>query len=193
MRLGAEIPVIPEGQQRQVDTGKMEGWLTLGRQAFGSGDDLDHTRKNCLIYMIYRRNSDSAPFDFTLNCRVATGDQVVADVRHGHAIIPDQASELPRKMRFRDQSLGQCGFACAGGPQKQHALLADHNSGGVKIIAHIAPQSGSDTVKRAPARSPFASRIFSAWIFPACASTICCEIESPSPEFCPKPCSGRSV
>jgi hypothetical protein len=34
---------------------------------------------------------------------------------------------------------------------------------------------------------------FSTVMLPPCASAICLEIDSPSPEFWPKPCSGRSV
>ena len=60
---------------------------------------------------------------------------------------------------------------------------------------HIA---GRRTMKRAPSTrgsspSPPAAVRFSTQMRPPCASTICLEIDRPSPEFWPKPCSGRSV
>ena len=54
--------------------------------------------------------------------------------------------------------------------------------------------AGSRTEKPAPMVAPFASLRFSAQIMPRCASTICFEIESPSPECVPNfSPSGRSV
>ena len=65
-------------------------------------------------------------------------------------------------------------------------------------IHATAVLAGSRTVNLAPMRfgSPSSSRPavrFSATMVPRCASTIWREMERPSPEFWPKPASGRSV
>jgi hypothetical protein len=64
-----------------------------------------------------------------------------------------------------------------------------------KKAHHIA---GSRTMKRAPRTRGSSVRPatvvrFSTRIVPPWASMICLEMDRPRPEFCPKPCSGRSV
>src|SRR5262249_44376050 len=92
-------------------------------------------------------------------------------------------------------------FSGARRAADQHRAGADQHSGSVdrghfgNAPAHIA---GRRTMKRAPRTvgSPSASPIstrFSAHRRPPCASTICSEIDSPSPEFWPNPWCGRSV
>lgn len=106
---------------------------------------------------------------------------------------------------------GQARRYCAGtGMMEARMLLFGHLSGmpgslvfggrpGMSAPDHCA---GSRTTKRAPSTlgslSPLSPLLagavrFSAQIVPPWPSTICLEIDKPRPEFCPKPCAGRSV
>ena len=91
-----------------------------------------------------------------------------------------------------DQIEGQPRFAGARGPADQHGAIAHQHGGGVHARALRRHGAGSLTTKRAPATVglPSASagpRRFSAQMRPLWASMICLEIDSPSPEFWPKP------
>ena len=100
------------------------------------------------------------------------------------------------------QSPGQPRFAGAGRPADQHGLGADQHGGGVDgrdrgSRAITSPAGAPRSARRARAArsspagdAPCGSR---PGCVPPCASTICLEIDRPSPEFWPKPWCGRSV
>jgi hypothetical protein len=97
------------------------------------------------------------------------------------------------------QAKGKIGFTCPRRPTEQQATAPDRDRGRVNQCGRCQRgacqrDAGSLTEKRAPIVTPPLSLRFSAQIMPRCASTICFEIESPSPECVPN-CSpsGRSV
>src|SRR5262245_4032313 len=115
-------------------------------------------------------------------------DTVVAD-QNGRRNLPGAAGE--------DQIEGEARLAGAGGTADQHGALADQDGRGVHRGrgGHCA---GSLTTKCAPATVGWPSSSggpvrFTAQMRPPCASTICLEIDTPSPEFRPKPWCGLSV
>src|SRR5579871_2634701 len=93
----------------------------------------------------------------------------------------------------KDEVEGEARFAGAGWAANQDRAIPDQHRGGVNAgIGLACHYVGSRTTKRAPATvaspsAPAGPTRFSAQIRPPWASTICLEIERPSPEFCPKP------
>src|SRR5262249_13506641 len=114
-------------------------------------------------------------------------------------VIPHQNSlrKLPGGPAH-DQFKGQARLAGARRPTDQDCALSHLDRGGMDAGVRTRHGSGSLTTKRAPATvgSPaeaFRPGRFSAQMRPPCASMICLEIESPRPEFWPKPWCGRLV
>jgi hypothetical protein len=107
--------------------------------------------------------------------------------QHG-LVVGDQPSAAV------DQAKGEIRFPAAGGPAERDGAAIDRNRGGMNEEAVGYDPAGSRMQNRAPATVPSAFLRFSAQIEPRCATTICCEIERPSPEWVPNfsPC-GRSV
>jgi len=93
-----------------------------------------------------------------------------------------------------DQAKCQIRFPAARGPAEHDGPTIDRNRGGMNEKAVGHDPAGSRMQNRAPVTAPSAFLRFSAQIEPRCATTICCEIERPSPEWVPNfsPC-GRSV
>src|SRR6202051_336129 len=117
-------------------------------------------------------------------------DAVIAD-QHGRRYLsgtPGQ-DEIERQPRF----------AGAGRPADQHRAISDQHGRCVDARAcGVRHGTGSLTTKRAPAIVASPSALsgparFSAQMRPPWASTICFEIERPSPEFWPNPACRRSV
>ena len=100
----------------------------------------------------------------------------------------------PRPLQQRER---QPRLAGTGWPPDQHGAAAHQHGRGVNGRRHQTV--GSSNVKRAPSTRGASSAEagtavrFSALSVPRWASTICLEIERPSPEFWPKPWCGRSV
>ena len=98
-----------------------------------------------------------------------------------------------------DQRQRETRLAAARRPADQQGTAADqHRRSMHRRRCGLPHFAGRRTTKRAPRTAGGSSgvetlRRFSAHMRPACASTICLEIDRPSPEFWPKPCSGRSV
>ncbi len=111
-------------------------------------------------------------------------DTVVAD-QHG-------LSDLSRASG-QDEIERQPRLACARRATDQHRPISHQHRGRVDAGSPGAGHgAGSLTTKRAPATvgspsSPAGPVRFSAQTRPPCASMICFEIDSPNPEFCPKP------
>ena len=110
-------------------------------------------------------------------------DTVIAD-QHGRRNLSGAAGQ--------DEIERQARFAGTRGPADQHGAIADQHGGGVDACAAARHGAGSRTTKRAPAIVGLPSALtgparFSAQMRPPWASMICLEIDSPSPEFCPKP------
>ena len=145
---------------------------------------------------------DSKPADFDQAGQFPRRayDQLSAAVFQMHAIVANQHRRryLPGAPG-QDQIERQSRFAGARGPADQHGPIAYQHGRGVYAGGPGARHgAGSRTTKRAPAMvgSPSALTAparFSAQIRPPWASMICLEIDSPSPEFWPKPWCGRSV
>ena len=106
-----------------------------------------------------------------------------------HAVIADQARERQRAgCAGANEREGEDRFARTCRSTDQHRARADEDRGRVDR-GHDA---GRRTTKRAPrtfgpSGSSDTPMRFSARMRPPCASTICREIERPSPEFWPKP------
>src|SRR5262249_54835627 len=109
------------------------------------------------------------------------------------AIVGDEACERqPPAGGGGNQIEREARLARAGRAADQHGARADEHrrgmDGGAGRSRHIA---GNRITKRAPkilvSRSLASPTRFSARMRPPCASTICREMESPSPEFWPKP------
>ncbi len=118
-------------------------------------------------------------------------DTVIAD-QNGGRKLPGAAGEY--------QLEGEAGLAGAGGAADQHGAISHPHGGSVHAgaLGRHGAGAGSRTTKRAPSTvglpsAPSGPWRFSAQIRPLCASMICLEIDSPSPEFWPKPWCGRSV
>ena len=96
-----------------------------------------------------------------------------------------------------DQAQRQVGLARPGGPPQQQPDALDHDASGVnQAVRHgiCGQSSGRRTRNRAPTTAPSEFRRFSAAIWPPRASTICLEIDRPSPEWVPNFSSlGRSL
>jgi hypothetical protein len=93
-----------------------------------------------------------------------------------------------------DQSQRQIRFSGARPTTEKHGVSRDRDRGGMNQQRSRHDSAGSLIQKRAPIVAPAASLRFSAQIMPRCASTICFEIESPSPEWVPNfSPSGRSL
>src|SRR5215212_7993448 len=111
-----------------------------------------------------------------------------------HAVIADEPGESEGAvLSCLDHGEREGGFARACRATDQHGPCADENRRGMDSgqgdSGHIA---GRRTTKRAPSTfgpsGPSATPMrFSARMRPPCASTIWREIESPRPEFWPKP------
>ena len=92
-----------------------------------------------------------------------------------------------------DQVEGQPGLAAAGRAANENGAVADqHRRSMNRLVVTRAHVAGRRTTKRAPAIGVSPSPLvgpgrFSAQMRPRCASMICFEIDSPSPEFWPKP------
>lgn len=134
-----------------------------------------------------RRGYDAVAVQFQLtgDRGVRLGDQTIAAPPHDHPVVSHQ-----NPAEAADQRRSKTGLSAARWATKQQRAFAGQHRGGMQVErtrAH-APAAGSVTVNRAPAGAPLAgSTRFSAQITPRCTSTICREIDRPSPEFCPKP------
>ena len=119
---------------------------------------------------------------------------------HGdeNAVVAHEAREKPTPSRFLDDPARECRLPAAGRAAQKDSSFTDDHAGSVDDLAapghHHRVAAGSRTRKIAPRRSSvFDPGLFSAQIRPRWATTIWREIDNPSPEFCPKPWSGRSV
>src|ERR1700743_1123726 len=113
-----------------------------------------------------------------------------------HAVVTDQygGGNLPGSPG-QDEIEGEARFAGPGGPADQHGVRSHQHCRSVDARVHSAAHgagAGSRSTKRAPDTVASPSALvgpgrFSAQMRPPWASMICLEIDSPSPEFCPKP------
>ena len=149
-------------------------------------------------------NSKAAHFEKTGEGGWRPRDEAVLNGLDMNTVVRHQTreDELPARCGLNEIE-HQPRFARAGRPANEDRLWAGQdcrsmNGGGSVHKAYIA---GSRTRKRAPRMrsSPVPSpgsrgaMRFCASSLPSCASTICFEIDRPSPEFWPKFCCGRSV
>ena len=159
--------------------------------AAGSCPDLDAPPRRSMIPAMLRR---------------AGGDEPPSASRTIHAVVPDQRAKSPASPRAGDQRQRQRALAGSRRSKDQNAAFAD--DGRPLRGARLPPPSASWRERRqfddeagaraVPRRlvavvvSPtgaagLGSGRFTAQIRPPCASTICREIDSPRPEFWPKP------
>src|SRR4029077_19200035 len=110
------------------------------------------------------------------------------------AIIPHQTCK-PQQARLRGMNEGkrQLRLPCPGGAPNEHSTGTGKHGRTMhrRDLASRHHMAGKRTVNRAPMTCGGSSVAevnnsrFSPQIRPSCASTICLEIERPSPEFCP--------
>lgn len=179
-------------QTRQMD-GKYPGLARSVRQPWrliqGQLDQMGHAR--CRL-MGGAEQPCPALLDQTREDRVWASDNSSMDRQQVYLIVANQAGKKATSLAFGDQRKGKPALARAGRAAQHHGSLAYHDNRGVR---HHGPAGrflhglfGSQTVKRAPATSPLpGANRFCAEMRPLCASTICREIDRPSPEFWPNP------
>ena len=171
-------------------------WQPLGIRSI----KIDHKAGGCLRRKVAATDSQAAYLDAAGERGGGANHQLVALRPYMDAVVADQADGRSLAgAACQDEIEGKAGFAGPGGPANKYGAFADQHSGGVNAGARgtcigwvAGHQVGSRTVKRAPATvgepsSAGGPARFSAQIRPPWASTICFEIERPSPEFCPKP------
>src|SRR5450432_2560434 len=115
-------------------------------------------------------------------------------------VIPDQNGRWKlSRAPAQDEVEGEARFPRTGWSADQDRAGSHHHRRRMNAaFGYIGHGAGSLTTKRAPATvgspsSPTGPARFSAQMRPLWASMICLEIESPRPEFWPKPWCGRSV
>ena len=149
--------------------------------------------------MAERDDPDAPDLQMPFDRRHGAGEKPAGAGLDGHPVVADEGREAPDEARLDKKPVGKGRLAAARRAADQDATLVDDDAARMQArSAQSQPIGLSRTVKRAPRRrgspsAPTGPGRFSARIVPLCASTICREIESPSPEFWPKPCSGRSV
>ena len=152
------------------------------------GNEVDDQSERRLGERIEPQDADPADLDQACDrggC--ANNDEIPFTLQYG-LIVGDQTGAAV------DQAKGEIGFPAARGTAEQDSAAIDRNRGGMNEQAVGHDPAGSRMQNRAPVTAPSAFLWFSAQIEPRCATTICCEIERPSPEWVPNfsPC-GRSV
>lgn len=152
------------------------------------GNEVDHQSKRRLVQRIEPQDAD--PSDLKQaddRSGRANLDVIVSTEQHG-LIVGDQTGAAV------DQAKGEIRFPAARRTAEQDSATIDRNRGAMNEQAAGHDPAGSRMQNRAPVTAPSAFLWFSAQIEPRCATTICCEIERPSPEWVPNfsPC-GRSV
>ena len=130
-------------------------------------------------------------------------DQPAVPRIEARPIVADEPREAPIARAVRDQLPGQRRFARPGSDRGSGSRPRRRRRRSRARLATLASRllasaPARRTMKRAPRRRRLAVSSggpgrFSARIVPRWASMICREIDSPRPEFWPKPCSGRSV
>lgn len=190
-----------ELQNRHGKTGKMDPPVRLGQAWRSLAVQLHNQpnhRRRCLGH---GHDADAAHLDEAPNSGMALCQQAPVAGPEMNAIIPDERRMAAALGHELHQPQGKARFAAAGNAGDEHATLPQDNASAMQASAMQASpplrghgvSTGRETTNRAPATDPSALCRFSARMLPRCASTICCEIESPSPEFWPKPWLGRSV
>ena len=152
------------------------------------GNEVDDQSERCLGKRIEPQDADPADLDQACDRSGCTNnDAILFKLQYG-LIVGDQTGTAI------DQAKGEIRFPAARRTAEQDGATIDRNRGGVNEQAVGHDSAGSRTQNRAPVTAPSAFLWFSAQIKPRCATTICCEIERPSPEWVPNfsPC-GRSV
>src|SRR6516165_9396223 len=152
------------------------------------GNEVDHQSERCLGERIEPQDADPADLEQANDrSRRANLDLIVSTEQHG-LIVGDQTGAAV------DQAKGEIRFPAARRTAEQDSAAIDRNRGGMNEQAVGHDPAGSRMQNRAPVTAPSAFLWFSAQIEPRCATTICCEIERPSPEWVPNfSTCGRSV
>ena len=104
---------------------------------------------------------------------------------HLNPVVSHKASERQQPLRRGiDEIPCQQRFARAGRPPNENGLGSGENGRGMNGGIRRHQVAGRRTMKRAPStRDGWPPMRFSTRIVPPCASTICLEIDRPSPEF----------
>lgn len=142
-----------------------------------------------------RDNAKPPALDEAGDARMRTRDQIARATQHDSIVADEMDGAMPTAARHQGE--GESALAGPRSPENEQRRSADGDTGRVDRDvrrAHAAGlAAGSHTVNRAPRTgggSPGPSGVpirLAAKIVPPCTSMICREIESPRPEFCPKP------
>ena len=166
--------------------------MAVRRKSFGFGNTQINRKEdiNC-VNRLYGEYSDPPRLDPAADGGGTGCDQSAFAAVQNRLVIGNQSGP------HRHQLQSEARLARARGADDHHAApRVGHRRSVDRQVAGWRRHTGRPTTKRAPSGSEVMSasvgRMFSAQITPPCASTICFEMASPSPECSPNWPGGRS-
>src|SRR5690242_2694685 len=163
------------------------------------GVEVDHPSDDGLPLIRKPSNAEPADFDQSGEGLSRPDHKAAGMAIDMNTVVADEAGKRQRTVaRGQKQIPREPRLARTGGAADQDRPGAYQNSRGMDRGSVGHQFAGRRTMKRAPRTGGGTPPIdgpnrFSARMAPPWASMICLEIDSPSPEFWPNPCSGRSV